>query len=99
MKSIAIELCVSRDAQIIAYSLFAFGQKSSVTFRAPGNLTERAVVALAELEELGFVVRSVDSGPMGSWHFKGTEKLLKWRTAICEPKEGESFPILKESAA
>jgi hypothetical protein len=56
---------VSRDAQMLAMCLFAFGEKASVNFKSPHRISPRAKAALDELVGLGHARRIVGYAPAG----------------------------------
>lgn len=89
---------LSRDAQIVAQSLFGLGQNSSVTFQTPARITPRTSIAINELINAGMVVRDMD------WHksirvFKGTENIGNPRRDFKPVEESEDFAIVKGDAA
>ena len=81
---------ISRDAQIIAVSLFAFGVPQAVNFaRGEASIHPRTLAALNELTEAGLITRS--TGWAARW--EAAEAIGTPINDFEAIGPGESFPI------
>lgn len=83
---------VSRKAQLMMLSVFAFGSKSEVVFRNPQRLTIEAKAAIDELVTAGLIACKQDSH--GVLIYKGTEKAPMPARVWKFPKPQEKFNLL-----
>lgn len=91
------KLTLSRDAQIVAYCMFGFGEKAELTFNRPHIIHPRTQTALDEMVKAGMLV-PMDAAtlPPGALGWKATALMGNPMEDFPAPKKGEGFPITTE---
>lgn len=81
-------MTLSRDAQVIAVTLFSLGKVCKVTFDVHHPLNSRAVAAFMELEQHGMIERIPH---LYGW--KATERIGRPMLDYARPTKQECFPL------
>lgn len=88
---------LSRDAQIVAISLFGFGPRASVSFRRPHIIHPRTKAGIDELKAANLIEEiDPDELPRGAQGWRGKEELGFPMIDFKKPEESECFPLTNE---
>lgn len=87
---------LSHDAKLAVACHFAFGQKASLTFQTPWNISERMAAALTEARDKGVLTLQIGEEGLYAWTYRlanPIEGLMAWMQENKDSAKG--FAIMK----